>query len=192
MSAPAAHRPRPGQSISVASFDALPIDPTVRREIENGRYVEMNRPAGAHARAAARLVRLLDPQLPSELEAFAEPLVDLPVGRSPRRVPDVVIGPSDWDDTILLASRIALAIEIVSPGESASRDYITKPHEYAANGIPVTWVIDIQQDRVSLAEFVLGDTGEYSVPELEYGEFTGKVAGVSITIDLDALTGPKR
>ncbi|WP_188136076.1 Uma2 family endonuclease [Lentzea indica] len=114
------------------------------------------------------------------------------VGKSPRRVPDVVVGPSDWEDTTLDPSEIALAVEIVSPGESASRDYITKPHEYAANGIPVTWVIDIQQDRVSLAAFVLTDTGEYQVPELEYGVFTGEVAGITVKIDLDALTGPKR
>lgn len=193
MSAPAARRPRPGDSINVASFDALPADETVRREIENGRFVEMIRPAGAHARAAARLIQQLDPQLSKGLEAFAEPLVALAVGQSPRRVPDVVVAPSDWDDTTLEPSEIALAVEIVSPGESAGRDYITKPHEYAANGIPVMWVIDVQPEHPTLTEFVLGGNGSYIVPEdLHVESFTGQVAGVEVTIDLDALIGPKR
>lgn len=102
------------------------------------------------------------------------------------------MGPSDWEDTVLAPSDIALAVEIVSPGESASRDCITKPHEYAANAVPVTWVIDFQQERISLAEFVLTDAGDYQVPELAYGVFSGEVAGITVSIDLDALVGPKR
>lgn len=193
MSAPAVESfPALGRLISVEAFDALPRDNTVRREIENGRLLEVNRPAGAHARAAARLVRVLDPQLPDGLEAFSEPSAALDNGPSPRRVPDVVVGPDDWTDSTLAGHEIALAIEIVSPGESAARDYIAKPREYAAAGIPVTWVVDIQQDRTTLTEYTLDETGQYHFSAPVTGVFSGQVAGVTVTVDLDTLTGPKQ
>jgi Uma2 family endonuclease len=48
----------------------------------------------------------------------------------------------------------ALVVEVVSPGAEASdnyqRDYIDKPKEYAARGIPEYWRIDPSRDVVSI------------------------------------------
>ncbi|MBD1844479.1 Uma2 family endonuclease [Cyanobacteria bacterium FACHB-63] len=64
-----------------------------------------------------------------------------------------------------------LVIEVVSPGEPGSdnynRDYVDKPREYAARGIPEYWIVDpersvvlvltLQDDRYQTKEFGNGD-----------------------------------
>ena len=96
------------------------------------------------------------------------------------------------DQVRIRGEEILLAVEIVSPGESAARDYIRKPAEYAANGIPITWVIDIQERPHSLTVYTLDDSGQYHFSSLITGSYTGMVGGHEVTIDLDALTGPRR
>lgn len=114
-------------------------------------------------------------------------------GPSPRRIPDVVVCFSEVGDQVRIrGEEILLAVEIVSPGESAARDYIRKPAEYAANGIPITWVIDIQERPHSLTVYTLDDSGQYHFSSLITGSYTGMVGGHEVTIDLDALTGPRR
>ncbi|MFC0437959.1 Uma2 family endonuclease [Kutzneria buriramensis] len=183
---------REGHPISVVEFDELPADSSHRLEIEDGRLLVMNRPAGPHIKAAQRLVSHLNDQLPDELEAMLEFQAEL-VGASPRRIPDVVVCGADACDQVRVrAEQILLAIEIVSPGESAARDYIKKPAEYAANGIPNTWVIDIQENPLSLTVYTLDDTGQYHFTSPMTGRYTGAIGGHEVTIDLDALTGPRR
>ena len=112
---------------------------------------------------------------------------------SPRRIPDVVVCAEEATDQVRVrADQIVLAVEIVSPGESAARDYIKKPAEYAANGIPTTWVIDIQENPLSLTVYTLDDTGQYHFTSPMTGSYTGLVGGHEVTLDLDALTRSRR
>jgi Uma2 family endonuclease len=183
---------REGLPISIEEFDGLPVDSSHRLEIEDGRLLVMNRPAGPHIAAAQRLVSFLNDQLPDELEAMIEFQTEL-AGPSPRRIPDLVVCATEARDQMRVhADQILLAVEVVSPGESASRDYIKKPAEYSANGIPTTWVIDIQENPLSLTVYTLDDTGQYHFTSLITGTYTGPVGGHEVTIDLDALTGPRR
>jgi Uma2 family endonuclease len=182
---------REGHPISIEEFDGLAPDSSHRLEIEDGRLLVMNRRAGRHLKAAQRLVSYLNDQLPDELEAIVEFEAEL-TGPSPRRIPDVVVCTEESGDQVRVrADQILLAVEIVSPGESAARDYIKKPAEYAANGIPTTWVIDIQEDPLSLTVYTLDD-GQYHFTSLITGTYTGTIGGHEVTIDLDALTGPRR
>ena len=152
----------------------------------------MIRPAGPHIKAARRLANCLDDQLPDDLESMVEFEAEL-TGPSPRRIPDLVVCFSEVGDQVRVrAAEILLAVEIVSPGESAARDYIKKPAEYAANGIPTTWVIDIQENPHSLTVYTLDDTGQYHFTSPITGTYTGPVSGHQVTVDLDALTGPRR
>ena len=180
---------REGLPISVEEFDELPVDSSHRLEIEDGRLLVMNRPAGRHSKAAQRLAGQLNNQLPKDLEAIVEFEAELAAGPSPRRVPDVVVCIEECSDNVRIrADEIRLAIEIVSPGESAARDYIKKPAEYAANGIPATWVIDIQENPITLTVYTLDDTGQYHFTSPITGSYTGPVGGHEVTVDLDALT----
>lgn len=183
---------REGHPISIVEFDELPPDGSHRLEIEDGRLLVINRPAGPHIAAAQRLVSYLNDQLPDELEAMMEFQAEL-AGPSPRCVPDVVVCVTEARDQVRVrADQILLAVEIVSPGESAARDYIKKPAEYAANGIPTTWVIDIQENPLSLTVYTLDDTGQYHFTSPMTGSYTGAVDGHQVTVDLDALSGPRR
>ncbi|QUQ64921.1 Uma2 family endonuclease [Kutzneria sp. CA-103260] len=183
---------REGLPISIEEFDGLPTDSSHRLEIEDGRLLVMIRLAGPHIKAARRLANCLDEQLPDELEAMVEFEAEL-TGPSPRRIPDLVVCSSEVGDQVRVrGDEILLAVEIVSPGESAARDYIKKPAEYAANGIPTTWVIDLQENPHSLTVYTLDDTGQYHFTSPITGTYTGVVGGHEVTIDLSALTGPRR
>ncbi|MFD4428861.1 Uma2 family endonuclease, partial [Nocardia sp. NPDC058497] len=155
--------PLHGRPITAAQFDALPIDTTHRYEIEDGFLLVNARPAAPHSRAIKRLLMQLDSQLPPAYEAFAELEAEL-IGRSPRRMPDVVVaGIEVGDQQRVRADQIHVAIEIATSGESAVRDYAVKAGEYAANSIAHYWVIDILDPAsVGLTIYTL-DQGEYRI-----------------------------
>jgi Uma2 family endonuclease len=184
--------PCDGQPISVEEFDALPPFELDRLEIEDGRLLVMNQPTGRHLVATQRVAYQLNDQLPVHLEAMPAFEAEL-AEPSPRRVPDVVVCTEEaTDQQRVRADQILLAVEIFSPGESTARDYIKKPIEYAASGIPLSWVIDIQENPHSLTVYTLDDSGQYHFSSLITGSYTGMVGGHEVTIDLDALTGPRR
>ncbi|MFC6010513.1 Uma2 family endonuclease [Nocardia lasii] len=178
-----------GRPITVAEFDALPTDTNYRWEIENGLLLRTARPAPPHSRAIQRLLAQVNAQLPDGWEAFAEIEAELG-GRSPRRVPDVVVGPVDIDQqSRIRADQIALAVEVASSGESAVRDYSIKAGEYAANRIAHYWVIDlIDVESVGLTIYTLDDTDGYRITPRATGTVS-LVEPFPLTIDLVALAG---
>jgi Uma2 family endonuclease len=184
--------PLSGDLISIAEFDELRMPEPCRLEIEDGRLLVADWPAGRHLVARQRLATCLNDQLPAELEAMAAFETDL-AGSSPRRVPDVLVCTAEVSDRARArADEILLAVEVVSPGESAVRNYIKKPSEYAANGIPTTWVVDVEEKPTTLTVYTIDGTGQYHFSSLITGSYTGVVGGHEVTIDLEALTGPRR
>jgi Uma2 family endonuclease len=182
------HAVHSGQPMTLAEFDALPEDNTRRYEIEDGLLLVNARPAGPHIKAASRLLVQIAAQLPAGLEAVAEPEMELPEP-SPRRVPDVAVVPSDWDSARIAGKHVALAVEIVSPGESWFRDYVKKPAEYAAAGIAVLWVVDVLQRPSTLTAYTLADgETEYHIHAPLTGVCTPQ-APWPVRIDLAALAG---
>ncbi len=174
--------------ITVAEFDSLPVDTSRRYEIENGFLLVNARPAPPHSRVIKRLLVQLDEQLPTGLESFSELEAEL-TGRSPRRVPDIVVAPTDVDEQPRVRSdQIVLAIEVASSGESAVRDYAIKAGEYAANGIAHYWVIDILDPKsVGLTTYALDASGAYRITPRATG-VVQLAAPFPLTINLDALT----
>ncbi|WP_328602780.1 Uma2 family endonuclease [Nocardia terrae] len=74
----------------------------------------------------------------------------MPVGKSQRRVSDLVVAREEvFDQTRVRSDRMALAVEISSSSESALRDHSIKAGEHAANGIAHYWVIDRQMNSPS-------------------------------------------
>ncbi|MGF6881095.1 Uma2 family endonuclease [Nocardia sp. GAS34] len=177
----------PARSITVEEFDALPVDTSHRYEIENGLLLVNARPAPPHSRAIFRLMLQLHAQVPEGLEPFSGLEAEL-VGRSPRRVPDVVVAPVEVDEqSRIRADQIALAIEIATSGESAVRDFSVKAGEYAANSIAHYWVIDIlEADSAGLTIYTLDSEGNYHITPRTTGVVTVD-SPFPVTIDLGAL-----
>ncbi|WP_067668770.1 Uma2 family endonuclease [Nocardia miyunensis] len=178
--------------ISVEEFDALPVDTDDRYEIENGFLLVKARPAPPHSRAIFRLMVQLNAQVPEGLEPFSELEAEF-TGRSPRRVPDVVVAPVEVEEQARIrADQIALAVEIATSGESAVRDFAIKAREYAANGIAHYWVIDIiDGDSAGLTIFTLDAEGNYRIGPRATGSVT-VTEPFPLTIDIDALTGRRK
>ncbi|WP_158607841.1 Uma2 family endonuclease [Nocardia panacis] len=182
-----------GEPISVREFDALPVDTSHRYEIENGLLLVNARPAPKHSRALSRTVEQLNAQLPEGWEAFAEVEAEFS-GRSPRRVPDIVVIPVEAaEQTRIRSDQIALAIEVATSGQSAVRDYIVKSREYAANNIACYWVIDlldVDGDEVGLTIYTLEEPGKYT-----YGPRLSGTVVVSepfpLKLDLNAIVGQR-
>ncbi len=81
-------------------------------------------------------------------------------------------------------SRLDLALEIVSPGPDArQRDYIDKRIDYARAGIPEYWIVDPQENQVTV--LVLEDSSY-----VEHGVFgTGDIASGRLLPDLRVNVG---
>jgi Uma2 family endonuclease len=99
-----------------------------------------------HADTVDLLVQALRGTLPGELRVRREMTVVLDGRNAPE--PDVSVihavacGP---DRMCYQAADVVLAVEVVSP-DSESRDRTTKPHKYAAAGIPHFWRVERNGD----------------------------------------------
>ena len=97
------------------------------------------------------------------------------------RIPDVIVldrplAGDDMEDEFLDASRVALAVEVVSPGRrQRDRDYRDKRADYAAAGIAEYWIID-PETRLVLTLVLDGD----SYRETEPVGIDGKIATPSM------------
>ncbi|ANZ38579.1 hypothetical protein BBK82_23465 [Lentzea guizhouensis] len=173
--------------VSLDEWDAMPEDKNL--ELVDGVLHVAASPEPRHQRAGRRLAHSLEMQLPDELSIETEVDVLLKVlPRATVRKPDIVVVPvATWGDgrRRFTAADVLLAVEIVSPG-SEKTDRQVKPDEYAEAGIPHYWIVEFDDESISLGAYVLVD-GRY-----EYvGGGTGKVELLSpapLVIDLDALT----
>jgi Uma2 family endonuclease len=101
-----------------------------------------------HSLAIDLLVFGLRTTIPETLRVRREMAVLL----SPRNVPEpdliVVSAEADADQrqTRYAAADVVLAVEVVSP-DSEARDRDTKPHKYAAAGIPHFWRVEMAGDN---------------------------------------------
>ncbi|MEG5139714.1 MULTISPECIES: Uma2 family endonuclease [unclassified Microcoleus] len=110
-------------------------------------------------------------------------------GDAANRYPDlVVLRP---EHILLTASRLTvtldmpppqLVVEVVSPGRvGRDRDYISKRSQYAARNIPEYWIVDPQEQMITVLRL---ESGEY----VEVGVFQGAQALISPTFPQLNLT----
>lgn len=181
-----AHLPR---LLSIEDWDALPEDNSAHFELQEGLLLVNARPLRRHARAAFRIAKQLDDQLPDGLEALQEFEVTVQEEFPPTvRVPDVIVTRSAGPERRLGGSDVLLAIEVISPG-SKRLDTVMKPAEYAEAGIPFYWVIDLEPP-VSLAAYHLAGELGYQEAPAATGIFTTSEP-VELRIDLTTLTDPR-
>jgi Uma2 family endonuclease len=160
-------------------WDRFEVPEPYRAEIVRGELVVTPAPSREHVRAQTRLIRLLEPQLPSgaELLAGAEWRFDVKglVALAPQ--PDLIVA----DVTKPLTVAPLLAVEVLSPSDddllSTSRipRIEGKRLDYAEHGLTDYLEVDLSGDQPMIIRYELRD-----------GELT-QVARVQGSARLDAL-----
>ncbi|WP_436494041.1 Uma2 family endonuclease [Actinokineospora sp. HUAS TT18] len=137
----------------------------------------------AHMCALGRLFAQIDAQLSPAWQVF--PQIGVITDGATVRTPDLVIATADIDRDApsIDAGKVALAIEIISPG-SASVDTDVKPYEYADAGIPYFWLVD-PEPPVTVTAYSLVAT-DYEESQRGEGIFVVS-APCPLRIDLAAL-----
>ncbi len=168
-------------------------------ELVRGELIPMSLGTGKHG----RIIKLLERVFETEITRSSRPLVSLAllVGvRSPRggklhtsRIPDVVVIPElQWQS---LQNREAvidlgeppplLVVEVVSPSTRAT-DYRSKVSEYDVLNVPEYWIVDPQEEKITI--FTLTTI---ELDEVSYGEpgiFSGEMQLRSTTFPTLELT----
>jgi Uma2 family endonuclease len=134
-----------GTPLSLDEYLALPED--TRCEIVDGVLRPMVRASKKGRRVQRRLASMVEGQLPRGLRVEEEEVVVFGATPPEARIPDVVVFRAAADpagETNHTAARDALlVVEVVSPGTQTADRY-EKPAEYARNGIPAFWRIELE------------------------------------------------
>ena len=145
---------------TIEQYAALdPSDlPEGNYELVDGVIVEMGAESDQNLEIVALLFSVLPQFIPYYLLRKGTE-INVP-GRLTSRYPDLMVLTEDTraamkrDKRSLVALDMptpALVVEVVSPGKPGSdnydRDYVEKPKEYAARGIPEFWQVDPNSDR---------------------------------------------
>jgi Uma2 family endonuclease len=130
-----------------------------RYELEDGELILVNPPTFRHA----LIIRFLTNAFEEQIAQLSLPWIALSgigvrtsVNRS--RIPDLCVVSTDeiqdLDLSAIIKSAI-IAVEIVSP-ESRTRDYRFKRSEYSVVGILEYWIVDINQQKVTILTLLEG------------------------------------
>ncbi|MEM6448562.1 MAG: Uma2 family endonuclease, partial [Cyanobacteria bacterium P01_D01_bin.123] len=139
-------------------------DTDTRYELVDGELVVMPPESELNQRIASLLFALfLKRGIPFDLINIGVEIVTSG-SRATTRVPDLAIFTEELMAAYRGASRATitldmpppqLVVEVVSPGpENRDRDYRYKRSEYAARGIVEYWIVDPQQQKVTVLELV--------------------------------------
>lgn len=171
--------------LSLDDWDALPEDNGAHVELQEGVLIVTPRPLRPHARAAFRIAKQLDNQLPDDLEAIIEFEVCVDADYPPTvRIPDVVVTRKEGSQHRLEGPDVLVAIEVVSPG-SRRTDTVTKRSEYAEAAIEHYWIVELGPPVTLTALRLAGEFG-YQESRAVTGTFTTS-APVPLRLDLDAV-----
>jgi Uma2 family endonuclease len=168
------------EQITAKDFFALDVDEKIKVELIGGALIMSPSARYWHTLAGFRLARVLEDTLGDQFLFVTDTDVaidDVTVVR-----PDVfVVDPvKPGTDRVGTAEEVLLAVEIVSPG-SKTMDRRVKPELYRNAGI-LSWRIERDRERLFLVETpVVGEERTH------LGTATLVVAGVTVTVDLDAI-----
>ena len=137
-----------------------------RYELVDGELVEMPTESTANNQIARGLFLELAKLVPFTLLAHKDTEVEVSGRRVTCRVPDLLVHTEESAEALLGASRAivtrdmpppALIIEVVSPGSAnRTRDYRYKHTEYAARGIAEYWIVDLEEHKITVCQWVDG------------------------------------
>lgn len=189
------HWPMPPQDgYTVNDLFTLPDLPP-HTELIDGSLVFVSPQRDFHSIMIDLLMTGLRGAAPSELKVRREMTVILDSRNGPE--PDISVVRAEavtgLDQTRFEAADVLLAVEVVSP-DSESRDRDTKPHKYAAAGIPHFWLVEMSGStpRPTVRTFEL-DAGARTPAYIPTGIHRDTLSvkepyPLTLDISLDALT----
>ena len=130
--------------LTLEEYLALPEDS--RYEIVDGLLRPMTRSGKRNRTVQRRLANRLEQQAPQDLFVVEEEIVIFKAAPPSTRIPDVTVCRAeaivDPDSNSIAVADVLLVAEIVSPG-SETDDRYHKPGDYARNGVPHFWRIEL-------------------------------------------------
>jgi Uma2 family endonuclease len=154
-------RPRFKTIEEYAALDASDL-PECRFELVDGEIVEMGAESYQNLRIAVFLMSALLHFVPHYLLCIGAE-IEVSSRSVTSRFPDLIVTTEDLHRLLQGRARSiitltmpapALVVEVVSPGPESSsnyqREYVDKPREYVARGIPEYWRIDPSRDVVAV------------------------------------------
>ncbi|MGW2639429.1 Uma2 family endonuclease [Streptomyces sp. NPDC001348] len=179
----------PQDGYTVDDLFTLPDLPP-HTELIDGSLVFVSAQRDFHSVVIDLLVSELRRTVPKQLRVRREMTVVIDRRNGPE--PDVSVvrreavkGP---DQTYFHVADVLLAVEVVSP-DSEARDRDTKPHKYAAAGIPHYWLVDMagQDNHAVVQVYERGEaTGTYALTGI-YHDHVKVSVPYDIDIDLTAI-----
>ncbi len=172
------------QRLTFEEYSALDAEAWVRMGLPEGRceywdgeLIELPTESGPNVRIANfLLLQLINASIPFTLVYLYACEIEVP-GRSRTRYPDLVVLQDEHlaqtQKRLLITREMAppqLAVEVVSPGDTnRKRDYEAKRRQYQERGRPEFWLVDPEQQIITVLTLE-GD--EYQ----EFGVFEGEMA----------------
>ncbi|MQY37823.1 hypothetical protein SRB17_58290 [Streptomyces sp. RB17] len=179
----------PQDGYTVDDLFTLPDLPP-HTELIDGSLVFVSPQRIFHADAIDMLISGLRRTAPPEVKVKREMTVVIDKRNGPE--PDVSVVRAEAvtgrRQTHFKAADVLLAIEVISP-DSEARDRDTKPHKYAAAGIPHFWLVDMagQDDHPVVQVYELGEaTGTYALTGI-YHDHVKVSVPYDIDVDLTAI-----
>ncbi|MFJ4873706.1 Uma2 family endonuclease [Streptomyces sp. NPDC088745] len=181
----------PQDGYTVDDLFTLPDLPP-HTEMIDGSLVFVSPQRDFHSTMIDLLVTGLRSSVPADLKVRREMTVVLDRRNGPE--PDVSIvraeAVTSTEQTRYQAADLLLAVEVVSP-DSESRDRDTKPHKYAAAGIPHFWLVEMTgADQHPVVRVYELDplTKTYALTGIHHDRLkVGVPYGIDVDISLDAL-----
>lgn len=180
----------PNTPLSLEDYLSLPDD--TRMEIAEGILRPMTRAHTQGRQVQNRLTGQLEAQAPPDLMVAFEEIVVLHEMPPDARIPDVSVfarAGKDERTNNVPARQVLLVVEIVSPG-SGDLDRWVKPGEYARNGIPHFWRIELQPE-IAVHTYVLTDGGYMNAGVFGPGDRIKSVVLGWVDIPVDQLLAPR-
>jgi Uma2 family endonuclease len=158
--------PRLSQFMTIEDYLAYDDGTDTRYELVDGVLIEMPVESQANAAIARFLLFELAKYIPLARLAHKDTEIEVTGRRTRCRVPDLLVHSeesytaiSDAKQAVLLRDMPppSLIIEVVSPGKAnRDRDYRYKRTEYAARGVSEYWILDPQEQQLTICQWVEG------------------------------------
>jgi Uma2 family endonuclease len=158
--------PSPTKLLTFEEYLAYDDGTDTRYELVDGELVEMPPESSENNRIAKRLLLELFKLFPIDFVSYKDTEIEVSGKRAKCRVPDLIVHTEESCLALEGAKRAtitrdmpppAIAIEIVSPGvTNRDRDYRYKRTEYAAREVAEYWIVDPQQQQITICKWVNG------------------------------------
>lgn len=158
--------PRLSQLMTMEDYLTYDDGTDTRYELENGALIEMPTESTINALIARFLLFELAKYFPIQRIASKDTEIEVSGSRATCRLPDLLVHSEESyaalageKQSVLRHGMPApsLIIEVVSPGKTnRDRDYRYKHTEYAARGVAEYWIIDPDEQRITLCLWVDG------------------------------------